>query len=77
MKMSPADLPEPALLPAIRGAASIAKVIIADECPAVDILDAFKLEPRLRLELTTIGDGVFDRRELQKVVLAFARTVEQ
>ena len=38
------------------------------------VLDRLKLETPTAAELAAIGHGVLDRRELQKVVLAFAWT---
>jgi hypothetical protein len=52
-------------------------MVIVHERFAVGVLNPFKLEPALAIELTAIGNGAFDRGELQKVVFAFAWPNEQ
>lgn len=52
-------------------------MIIGDERFAAGLLNPFELEPGLAVELAAMGNGGVDRRELQKVVLASARAVNQ
>jgi len=53
------------------------KVVIGDHGTAAPVLYSFKLEAPFAVELASIGNSLFDRRELQKVVLAFAWANEQ
>jgi len=52
-------------------------MVIANERFSVGVLNSFELEPAPTPKLAAIGNGLVDRRELQKVVLAFARASEQ
>ena len=51
-------------------------MIIGQDRSAIGVLDPVKLEPGPAMELAAVGYGLLDRRELQKVVLAFARAGE-
>jgi hypothetical protein len=53
------------------------QIVIADHGTAAPVLYAFKLEAPFAVELASIGNSLLDRRELQEVVLAFARAYEQ
>ena len=56
--------------------AKIVQIIVADHSLAARVLNRLKLEAAPAIQLAAIGNGILDRRELQKVVLAFARTVK-
>jgi hypothetical protein len=49
---------------------------VADDHPAAAILDLFQLKPRVAVDFAAVGNGVLDRRELDEIVFAFARTIE-
>jgi hypothetical protein len=52
-------------------------MVIEYERLAVAILDRFQLEPWLAVKFAAKGNGILDRGELEKVVLAFTRAGEQ
>ena len=53
------------------------QIVITDHGTAASVLYAFKLEAPFAVEFASIGNSLLDRRELQKVVLAFAWANEQ
>lgn len=67
---------ESALRQRLGQAAATVQVVEADERPAFFVLDPLQLEPGIVNHFTAVGDGVLDRREFEKIVLAFPRTAE-
>jgi len=61
----------------VRCSAAIMQVVVADDASSAAILNAFELEAPFAVKLARIGNSFLDRRELQKVVLAFTRAYEQ
>ena len=53
-----------------RLAAKIVQVVVGDQRPAAAVLDRLQLEARPAEQLAAIGDGILDRRELEKIILA-------
>ena len=57
--------------------AELVQMVEGYQRPAMLVLDRVQLEPRPAVKFAAIGDGILDRREFEKIILAFARSSEQ
>src|SRR5690349_12225299 len=56
--------------------AQVVQMVVSDDQPAGLVLDAFELVAGIGAVLARIGHGIVDRRELDEVVLAFLRSID-
>lgn len=52
-------------------------MVIGHERPAVGVFNPVELEAALAIKLSPIGHRIFDRGEIQEIILALARASEQ
>ena len=51
-------------------------MVVTDEQLAIEVLDCVELDVGIAMDFAAIGNGSVDRRQLDKVVLAFPRSVD-
>lgn len=52
-------------------------MVVADERATIEIFDPFELEAPFSKELASIGNSFLDRREFEKIILAFAWAIKK